>query len=198
MTSPAHAADTIFNFLREEINGYGELIQEISPALPDSERKRALDYVSSVNQRVESYLADVKPIVSAEQLSNSQSRNSADSQRYLGEVSDVKFFNLIKRVLQKDNPSRADDDMDSYEQDDLITNCVSARFISTDLPSEESAEAYLNIYFSTIHIAYPFIPKGAFLRMYNRVRETGAIEDIDVTLLATLSECWEPSVRRQR
>lgn len=190
--SSGHVDDTVANLLRQAITGYEDLIQELAPRLSDSDQNHALEYVASVNRRIESFLIQAKPLsrtaVSAEWLSNPQSRAPNESQRYLGEVSDVRFFNLIKRVLQKDNANRTDDDMDSYEQDDLISSSLSPKFVSGELPSHEAAEAYLEIYFSTIHIAYPFIPKGAFMRTYKRIRETGTIEDIDITWLATLSE----------
>ena len=164
------------------------MLQEIAPKLSEPDRGRALDLIASVKSRIETAVTqtNLSTIITTPAEWPAPLRTPIESQRYLGDVSDVKFFNLVKRVLQKDGSVRPDDGMDSYEQDDLVSSNLSPRTISTDLPSHDSAEAYLDIYFSTIHIAYPFIHKKAFMRTYNRLHDPGAMEEIDSTWLATL------------
>jgi len=75
--------------------------------------------------------------------------------------------------------------MDSYDQDDPIPQRLTGE-ISLTLPNPEIAESYIEIYFSTIHIAYPFIPKSTFIREYKKFREAGVFEDVQISWLALL------------
>ncbi len=93
--------------------------------------------------------------------------------RYLGEASDVRFFNLVKRILlEKHGRQLPEGDLDSYEQDDMAPQ---NRAVSTslELPAPNLADEYIDTYFSTIHIAYPFVPRSSFLRIYAKARESG-------------------------
>lgn len=109
-------------------------------------------------------------------------------QRYLGEASDVRFFNLVARVLQKPNllAAQADERMDSYEQDDSMCTTLAPAASRVDMPSLETADMYIDIYFSTIHIAYPVISERAFLKPYRALRESGSIDGVSNSWLAAL------------
>lgn len=125
------------------------------------------------------------PIRDGESPTKPRQRSITNSQRYLGEASDVRFFNLVKRALQDENLSERDDEgMDSYEQDDA--DDPAACVASVELPSPEIADGYLDMYFSTIHVAYPFIPRLSFMKTYRKVREHGVTEDTDISWLALL------------
>lgn len=101
------------------------------------------------------------------------------SQRYLGEVSDVHFFNVIKRILQtKDAPGGggggssggADHDFDSYEQDgDALLAGAAAGGRLVELPGPEQERKFTDVYFATIHLAYPFIPQSTFSKLCDRI-----------------------------
>lgn len=98
------------------------------------------------------------------------------SQRYLGEVSDVHFFNVIKRILQtKDAPGGggsggADHDFDSYEQDgDALLAGAAAGGRLVELPGPEKERKFTDVYFATIHLAYPFIPQSTFSKLCDRI-----------------------------
>ncbi|TPX15962.1 uncharacterized protein E0L32_000296 [Thyridium curvatum] len=177
--------DTICE-LEDAIAGYGKLIQDTVPNLAEPGRSELLSKLAPVQDRVEQALARVTRVHSAETVSPGRpvwpisippSRGSSNSQRYLGEVSDVRFFNLVKTVLQKNLPERVDDGIDSYEQDDPVSDGPTPN--DMELPSPELADLYLEIYFSTIHIAYPFIPRRAFTESWVKFRDSGASEDID-------------------
>jgi hypothetical protein len=88
-------------------------------------------------------------------------------------------------VLEDDHSDGTDEHMDSYEQDDPVPQNMVGE-VSLELPSPEVADMYIDIYFSTIHIAYPFIPKSTFIRIHNKVRECGVCEDVEISWLALL------------
>lgn len=147
--------------------------------------------LKSIGERIEnifsklSWMGALPTILDAESPTRPRPRSVANSQRYLGEASDVRFFNLVKRALQEENLSEWDDEgMDSYEQDDA--DDPAARVAEVELPSPEVANGYLDMYFSTIHVAYPFIPRSTFMKTYREVREHGVTEDIDISWLALL------------
>jgi hypothetical protein len=117
------------------------------------------------------------------------SRALDQSQRYLGEVSDVRFFNLVKRVLQTKGgfSDEVDHEFDSYEQDGDVSLSPLETHPGLNLPPREQMDQYINIYFSTIHLAYPFLPETLFRREYERIRATSdALADLDKTWLALL------------
>jgi hypothetical protein len=94
---------------------------------------------------------------------------SANGQRYLGEASDLHYFHTIKNILQdQDQPGgQPEDDIQSYDQgmQHMDTQGGDDR---ADLPAKELADSYIGIYFSTIHIAYPFVSKPSFVEKYER------------------------------
>jgi hypothetical protein len=115
------------------------------------------------------------------------------SSRYLGEVSDVHFFNQVKRLLQTPAISvGAEGDFDSYEQDGDMTllsdggttttgpegrmtdNFIMSgvRSSTVEVPDVEEAEKLASVYFETVHIAYPFIPRVLFSRVYDKMRNS--------------------------
>lgn len=176
--------------LRDAVAEYEQLLRDAAPTLPEPERTKVMTTLTSINGRVENAFSRLggrdtpQTIPKAESPSRRRPRSVTNSQRYLGEPSDVRFFNLVKRVLQEQSPSERDEGMDSYEQDDA--DDAAACDASVDLPSFHVAERYLEIYFTTIHVAYPFIPRSSFMKTYRDVRERGVTEDIDISWLALL------------
>lgn len=76
------------------------------------------------------------------------------TERFLGEVSDVRFFNLVKHVIQSHLGSvDAKQGIDSYEQDgDILSPSVASSRIA-HLPSPDRLATFADAYFSTIHHA---------------------------------------------
>lgn len=90
------------------------------------------------------------------------------SPSFLGEVSDLRFFNLVKSFLQaQDDPGALHKAFDRYDQDESKMSDTS--FQGVYLPSPEDAKPYTDAYFSTIHVAYPFIPESLFMEEYSRI-----------------------------
>lgn len=115
-----------------------------------------------------------------------QAKSSIHSGRYLGEVSDVRFVHVVSRGVFHHGTSDNDDTMETYDQDDPIPQMP---IKDLDLPPPEIAEQYLDAYFNTIHIAYPFIRKSSLIRAYRSYREDAVSEDVGTSWLALLCEC---------
>lgn len=109
--------------------------------------------------------------------------------RYLGEVSDVSFFNSVKGLLQNDSlgQSHTGAPLESYEREPTDPTAPSvASPVDTSyeanvgglraqwltfgsiLPDRNVADKYIAIYFSTIHIAYPYIDRTQFSEDYEK------------------------------
>lgn len=176
--------------LKNAVTEYEQLLRDVAPTLPEPERIKVVASLASINGRADNVFSRLgstdaqQQVVKTGSPSRRRPRSVTNPERYLGEPSDVRFFNFVKRVLQEGSPSERDEGMDSYEQDDV--DDAAACDASVDLPSPEVAEGYLDIYFTTIHVAYPFIPRSSFTKMYRDVRDNGVSDDIDFSWLALL------------
>lgn len=106
-------------------------------------------------------------------LPGSSTRDGSSEQtpkrrRYLGEASDVHFFHMVKQVLGHKQPleNATEHDMQGYDQEELSFQSPNGHGGRLHLPSRDIADKYIDIYFCTIHIAYPFIYKPSFMVNY--------------------------------
>ncbi|OHF01514.1 hypothetical protein CORC01_03270, partial [Colletotrichum orchidophilum] len=172
--------------LRTAVDQYEALVQQLIAQLPSQQQQQdaqaQLNTIKSqVDQAVNSAPAETTPSYSPEadhgrhqqhDYHPSPTPSLKRSQRYLGEVSDVHFFNVIKRILQtKDAPGGgADHDFDSYEQDgDALLAGAAAGGRLVELPGPEQERKFTDVYFATIHLAYPFIPQSTFSKLCDRI-----------------------------
>ena len=120
-------------------------------------------------------------------------RTSSISQRYHGEASDIRFVRSVKQALHTTSHSGGlenvedDEGVQSYEQD------VSMHQEASDLeegfpPSQDASSTYLNIYLSTIHIAYPFIERSELIRHHAEFWKSDSVADVAGPWLSILSE----------
>ncbi|KLO88098.1 transcriptional activator acu-15 [Fusarium fujikuroi] len=165
--------------LRDGINAYDDLIRRLlrrktEDSLDPKELhnqvkdrvKRALDRIALLTDPRAATIASP-----SDQDPSSQSPFSQNQHRYLGEVSDVHFFNLVKGFLQTKDSSNPEQGFDSYEQDGGVSTTNNESNGHTLLPAPVDTRELVEVYFSTIHIAYPFIPQSPF--MANLAREGG-------------------------
>lgn len=165
--------------LRDGINAYDDLIrrllrrnkeENLDPkelhAQVKDRVKRALDRVALLTDPRVTTIASP-----SDQDQSSQSPSSQNQHRYLGEVSDVHFFNLVKGFLRTNDSSNPEQGFDSYEQDGEVSTTNNESIAHTLLPAPVETRELVELYFSTIHIAYPFIPQSPF--MANLAREGG-------------------------
>ncbi|KAM5521582.1 hypothetical protein FOXYSP1_15473 [Fusarium oxysporum f. sp. phaseoli] len=160
--------------LREAIGGYEELIHYLiskkKQGNSDSEElhskvkeraKKALDRVASLT---DSHTNNISSISEPDQVSNLRPPHT--QHRYLGEVSDVHFFNLVKGLLQTQELSDLRQRFDSYEQDGEVLAINGGSNEPTAVPGPIETKELVGVYFSTIHIAYPCIPQSTFMAVW--------------------------------
>lgn len=152
---------------------FSEHLPEFCQAI--SRQEALLDYVASLlpsgpqQDAALSKLSRIKlpfdvAISETSELLSGRPPRSNDVDRspgYLGDVSDVGFRHLIEQFLTcQGGTSMVQTDLESYSQRD-----------SVQLPTLGEAKEYINAYFSTLHIAYPFVPESLFMRDYPRLRD---------------------------
>ncbi|KAI1125694.1 fungal-specific transcription factor domain-containing protein [Nemania abortiva] len=106
---------------------------------------------------------------------------------YLGETSDVRFFNLVKKIASPESGDPHDpvEDLDNYDSEELI----SVRHLPNPLahmPSRAIVAGYLDLYFSTIHIAYPFVGRYSFMSKLEVLQTEGFTENLTHSWLSLL------------
>lgn len=106
-----------------------------------------------------------------ERLGRSQELVERSSQRFLGQASDVSFFNAVRRVI-RNNQEQQDvlPHLESYEREGADADLIGSE-VALILPDHNVSDRLVDVYFSTIHIAYPFICRQQFLRDYRSFRE---------------------------
>lgn len=194
------------NEMKELLIEYQALLRGIAPKVVALDSDGTTKTIQSLNCRAGVVLEGLKPYSGHIQVviqpkivhspSNTPRTRHEHSPRYLGDVSDVKFFNLVNRVLAT-SPEQAEGEdgcMDSYEHDEdqdtgSGSDAVPTNGVTVNFPRPEVADAYMDIYFSTIHVAYPFIPKRSFVKSYSELRESKDSDGIDRCRLATLCTC---------
>lgn len=188
--------------LTSAVTEYDQRVRDLVKKLPKEDQSNVQKSLAAPYARVQYALSNVQVLASSASMlgtASSKPRTPVHSQRYLGEVSDVQFFNLVKRVLQNQRLVEVTDDgLDSYEQDDPVHKEESISSASVELPSPELAEEFLDIYFSTIHVAYPFIQREPFLQMYRCLRDPELAKGVDsswTALLCTSATLRLPSPR---
>lgn len=126
-----------------------------------------------LDNAISSTKAEVLPYAVASESRSKSPSNCVDRPTgYLGEVSDIRFVNLVKRVLQtQDGTAMMQKDFESYDQGENLVSPDKVTCPTILLPTFEEAKHYIDAYFTTIHIAYPFIPELPFIRDYKTIRE---------------------------
>ncbi|KAL7932560.1 fungal-specific transcription factor domain-containing protein [Trichoderma chlorosporum] len=164
--------------LCDAIHQQERLLDHVISLLPSGPERETLQLKSSsvkkqLDNAISSTKAEVLPNAEAtESRSKSPSGGVDRSPGYLGEVSDIRFVNVVKKFLQvQDGTATMQEDFESYDQGE---NLVSSNKISCPtilLPTFEEARHNIDAYFTTIHIAYPFIPKIPFIQHYKTLRD---------------------------
>ena len=166
-----------YSIFCQAIQSYDNLFNSIQYSLSDTDRAVVESTLSSIRQRLPDDTGLSLPvrtsnttILAAPIVPNSAGRRSGASQRYLGETSEVRFCHSVKRVLRDDQISEATqrNNVDGYDQEDNYMAGPRGGKIIANPPPRQLADTYLDIYFSTIHIAYPFVCKPVFMANYEK------------------------------
>lgn len=157
------------------IQSYDKLIRGVRLDLPESARTSVDLTLSYIQRRLPADIVGLEAPSSSIPAAATCPRLgpadfSANSQRYLGEASDVRFFYTIKKIFRDEDQSggAAENDEQSYDQGTLHLETQVGRESHADLPTKDLADTYIEIYFFTIHIAYPFVSKPSFMERYER------------------------------
>lgn len=149
------------------VQSYEALISEIRPSL-DSAQQAKLD---AGLQNIKSQLSDTAKL---EQSSPSvvaapqEDYATESSPTYVGKASDIHFVHHIRKYVTGHG---------ALDVDDLPTQSYThyhslGAFVALTqpplVPSQAEAEQFLDVYLSTIHIAYPFICKSVLLKEFRR------------------------------
>jgi hypothetical protein len=172
--SPQSPAPNSYSSLRSVIQSYDKLIDSVRSDLPESTRTAVDSALSHIRLRLPVDMTSFKmPYNTAAGATFSQHRSadySTHNPRYIGEASDVHFFHTIERIFRDKDQSggSAANDTQSYDRGILHLEAHDGRESQTDLPTKSLADTYIEIYFFTIHIAYPFVNKPSFMTRYER------------------------------
>lgn len=100
------------------------------------------------------------------EIPRGRKRSSTEGQSYVGQASDAWVFNIIREILHEGEPLQnpLGDAIHSYDRGTPPLD----HGIPPELPAREVADNYIEIYFSTIHIAYPFVNRPSFLVQYEK------------------------------
>ena len=139
---------------------YEALIQSVRPKLDDSDCA-ALDVtLKSIRERFPPGLLRQ----SGAPCPQLHASAAASSPTYLGKASDAHFLDSFASFVraQEQQCGRKDESDGQFdEQSDVFEPSMCQKPLK--LPPKETAFSYLDIYFSTIHIAYPFLSKPMIL-----------------------------------
>ncbi|KAJ5353056.1 hypothetical protein N7452_002030 [Penicillium brevicompactum] len=91
----------------------------------------------------------------------------APSPTYVGKASDIHFIHSVNRCVGACDLLSEDVPIQNYSQTHISESPVALRDPPL-LPSKEEASLFLQVYLSTIHIAYPFLPRSALLEAFER------------------------------
>jgi hypothetical protein len=166
-----------YSLLRQAIQSYDDLFDTIEYNLSDSDRAVVESTLSSIRQLLPPKIGPILPAgtsntsISLEEITPiSSGRRSAATQRYLGEASELRFYHSVKRVLRDDQISETTlgNNIDGYDQEENYMAGPKGGRIAPNPPPRPLADTYVGIYFSTIHIAYPFVCRPVFMANYEQ------------------------------
>lgn len=179
--------------LRDAIKAHQNLIADIRVKLSPDDRKMIDLRLASIQ------LPEVKQVGSgAANTPESQEHLLVENrcplpvQRYLGEASDIRFFHAVESSFGRQPPSDQQDgpalqeQVDSYEQERIRPGSPEQN--QECLPHRTVADNLVNIYFSTIHIAYPFISEPDFRATYENFWQSDSLEGFRGPWLSMLCE----------
>ncbi|KIX08046.1 uncharacterized protein Z518_02701 [Rhinocladiella mackenziei CBS 650.93] len=190
--------------LRHAVGIYDRLLKGLRNKLSESDRKAVDLGLSSIRLPPSALGATDGALASPSSPDNEFTARlpSSPSQRYLGEASDIRFFRAIEQAfcqpseLEKGGETNSEVRIDSYEQDGVpLQECLDEN--EAFLPRKTTANAFVEVYFSTIHIAYPFIWQPAFQKTYESFWRSGSLENFRgpwLSLLLTIfaiGACYE-------
>ncbi|KAE8383902.1 fungal-specific transcription factor domain-containing protein [Aspergillus bertholletiae] len=149
------------------IQSYEALIRELRPNLDPAQQAK----LDAGLQNIQSQLPDATKTEqpSPDAIAAPEEGDTTEcSPTYVGKASDIHFVHYIRKYVTGNS---------SLNEDDLPTQSYThhpnlGTFVALTqpplVPSQSEAEQFLDVYLSTIHVAYPFICKSVLLREFRR------------------------------
>lgn len=170
------------------VKSYETLIEEIRAQL-DSSHQAALDFS----------LQDIRRLMPQEPAENEQKPDSANatirggiatasSPTYVGKASDIHFIQSIRQCVH--GPGADEEAPAQNYSQTYLSESLSALTHPLSFPSPAEADQYLDVYLSTIHIAYPFVSKSILLDAFQRFQNGEVHEPEFRPWLAIFSKTW--------
>ncbi|KAK6214580.1 hypothetical protein LQW54_004302 [Pestalotiopsis sp. IQ-011] len=171
-------------FVRHE-----QLVLKLSSDLPEAEQQELKRDLVSLKTSIFSALSvgkDANPTVSSG--SSLFTTRRLETQKFVGEISDIHFLNLLTHLADPDGrANNSEGPVNSYDPDEAtISDHLGDPAV--DIPHKEEVERNLKTYFSTIHLAYPFVHKTVFMEKVERLRKEGPSPDLTHSWFALLCQ----------
>jgi hypothetical protein len=182
--------------LRDAITGYDNLIGDLRKNLSSDDCKMVDLRLASIqlpNHVVNQVGSGGNITPPSPEQPVAGNRSSIPVQRYLGEASDIRFFHAMESTfgqqagLDQQVDGASEGRVDSYEQEEIRPEVSDHN--EGCLPHRATADNLVNIYFSTIHIAYPFISEPDFRTTYEKFWQSESLEGFRGPWLSVLCEC---------
>ncbi|KAJ5296211.1 hypothetical protein N7508_011032 [Penicillium antarcticum] len=150
------------------VDSYETLIQEIRTNL-DGAHQDFLD------QSLEEIRHIMPQDANREQLTTPNSEDipqrgtaAVSSPTYVGKASDIHFIHSIRQCVQGREQFAGEDALAQNYSETHVSESLAALKHPLLFPSPAEADQFLEVYLSTIHIAYPFISKSGLLEAFRR------------------------------
>ncbi|KAF5667674.1 C6 transcription factor [Fusarium denticulatum] len=158
------------------------LLHEACADLPEETRSKVTGLLDRISLCISNQSLSTGPENAAKDDDGTETNSEVQGQttRYVGELSDVHFLSLSRWRLELSGTGSMDNSIETYDRECLKQQpTLLSRDFTVDMPSLEDCQEYFETYFSTIHIAYPFIPKSIFMHRFQCLR--GGTDDGHVT-----------------
>ena len=171
--------------VRRIAESYESLIRSVRPKLAASE----VALVDVTLASIRKHLPSGPPSGAGASSPDYHSIGTVESSpTYYGKASDMRFLNTIRDfVREQEDPSRSGENDEEHYDQSYLSSISPAIGKPLELPTREIARNYIDIYFSTIHIAYPFLCKPTVLRHIQKIWNGDFNEASDRPWLALLS-----------
>jgi hypothetical protein len=175
---------------------YETLIEEIRTRL-DSSHQAALDLsLQDIRRLVPKNPAENKQVPDGANAITRVGLATASSPTYVGKASDIHFIQSIRQCVH--GPGAEEEVSAQNYSQTYVSESLSVLTHPLLFPSQTEADQYLDVYLSTIHIAYPFISKPILMDAFKRFQNGEVHEPEFRPWLAIFSKAPRSSVSSPR
>lgn len=166
--------------LRSAIQLYDELARQLRGRLSDGDRGEIDHTLSRIRMSLPHELLQTGS-VSPGGSEGSYVSPEDIRERYLGEASDVRFFNSVKDIFQ-DQSTTVPIKLESYETETRTTD----ELLPSGMPKRADADKYVDWWMNGFNKNFAVQCEQAFRRDYCKFWETRSIEGLEVAFLPTM------------